>query len=206
MLTCSWYILWATAACGFQCPGWRATDAEDSLGIGQESHTNRSNWGQSGEEGDAGDVLAKGAEVSQDCWMFRWWHGTHGESSAAANASCPPGRSVGGSNRVTANRHTETSQDLQNTTVQWSSTHTSMLFILTTTCCSQWISPRKFTLSSIGKHTLFNPHHSRNNHEKRLLQAAQTARVRLLGKYQHLWLMKQIKFLQSNLINSPPTL
>lgn len=119
MLTCSWYILGSTAACGFQCPGWRAADAKDSLGIRRErqSRTNRSNWGQSGEAGDAGEVLTKGAEVSQDCWMFHWWHGTHGQSSAAANASCPPGRSVGGSNRVTANSHTETSRDLHNTTV-----------------------------------------------------------------------------------------
>lgn len=34
-------------------------------------------------------------EVSSCLWTSHWWHGKHGGSSAAATASCPPGRSDG---------------------------------------------------------------------------------------------------------------
>lgn len=107
MLTYTRYILQFTAACGFEYSAGRTTDTEDSLGrFGKNSshilygpvRVNKGKWEDTHEGGWCRSREAKGAEVSPDCWTFRWWHETHGGSFVTVSASYPPGRSGGGGN------------------------------------------------------------------------------------------------------------
>lgn len=148
--------------------------------------------------GDLGEGLVKRSEVSQDCWTFRWWLETHGESSAAANASCPPGRSVKGQTEskilVTLRPY-----DISSTLFSSAAHTSSCCFISRTTCMKQ--SQPKSSLCQVCYVWI----------EKGLVQVALRTHNRWLGRNatisrkQWLLLKKQIKFVQSNLINNPPT-